>query len=179
MIKMLLFRIFRASIMGILLAAITLAFIVTPARLSGASMLPLFKDGSYVLLLKAYRSINYGEVIALDSRIRRNRTIQDDFIELLDNAERRISGGPDYNLLMKRVIGLPGDILEIKEGQLYRNGEQIAEPYILWPMQKEPLQKYIVPEGCVFVLGDNRNDSIDSREIGPIPLDHIIGKVIL
>lgn len=171
-------RLLRASIIGLLLAVVTIAFIASPARLSGASMLPSFKDGDYVLLLKAYRGVRYGDVIAFDSRLKRNRTILDNFDELRNNIGRRISGRPDYNLLMKRVIGLSGDILEIKEGQLYRNGELMAEPYILEAMNEEAPKQYIVPEGCVFVLGDNRNDSVDSRELGPIPLDHITGKVI-
>ena len=78
---------------------------------------------------------------------------------------------------VKRIIGLPGDTLELKDGTLYRNGKIVSEPYIL--ETTNGAFKVTVPEGKYFVMGDNRNLSLDSRNdaIGCIDKDLILGKV--
>ena len=86
-------------------------------------------------------------------------------------------GGTNF---VKRVVGLPGDRVAILDGHLFVNGERYEEPYInddyrtgsgyLFP-------EYTVPEGYYFVMGDHRNNSNDSRYIGPITRDMIMGKV--
>ena len=69
---------------------------------------------------------------------------------------------PDI-VYVKRVIGLPGETVEIKNGAVYINGESIKEPYLKEAMHGE-YGPYVVPEGCYFMLGDNRNSSQDSRK---------------
>ncbi|MDR0326429.1 MAG: signal peptidase I [Oscillospiraceae bacterium] len=95
-----------------------------------------------------------------------------------------------YSPLVKRVIGVPGDEIEFvmdgAVGTVFRNGEPLDEPYIREPMtywahgQSIP-QYFVVPEGCVFVMGDNRNGSHDSRltDIGFVDERSILGRVIL
>ncbi len=78
-------------------------------------------------------------------------------------------------LLIKRVIGLPGETVEVKEGNVYVDGQMLDEPYLARPT----LGYYaptVVPPSCVFVMGDNRNASNDSRSFGAIPYENIIGK---
>ena len=83
---------------------------------------------------------------------------------------------PDGEYLVKRVIGLPGETVTIVRGQVYINGRPLREPYLKerpiveWPFQIR------VPEGTVFVLGDNRNYSDDSRDFGPVPVETILGR---
>lgn len=81
-------------------------------------------------------------------------------------------------LLIKRVIGLPGETIRISNGVVYINGEPFNEPYLASPTRGDygPIE---VPPLHVFVLGDNRNASNDSRSFGPIPLDNIIGRAWL
>ncbi len=77
-------------------------------------------------------------------------------------------------LLIKRVIGLPGDRLEIKDGVVYINGQPLDEPYINGPARGNYPQ-LTVPEGHIFVMGDNRNNSNDSRSFGPVAIENIVG----
>jgi len=103
-----------------------------------------------------------------------------------------------WELLVKRVVAVPGDRLKIEGGSLYRNGDRVDEPYVdapmvdTWPTptwvrdarlsQSYPMEfdrwGFVVPDGCVFVLGDNRNLSEDSRDWGPVPNSDLIGRVI-
>jgi len=78
---------------------------------------------------------------------------------------------------VKRIIGKPGDTLEIRDGELYRNEELLEENYINEEMKTRNV-KFIVPENHVFVMGDNRNYSNDSRYIGPVPLENVRAKVL-
>lgn len=87
----------------------------------------------------------------------------------------------DENGYIKRVIGLPGDIINIINGKVYVNDEELIEDYTLGvtkPENKAFTQNYKVEEGHYFVLGDNREESVDSREFGAIPESEIIGKNI-
>lgn len=78
-------------------------------------------------------------------------------------------------LLIKRVIGLPGEELEIKNNQVFINGQGLFEPYLASSVQRDYGSVHI-PQGHVFVMGDNRNNSRDSRVFGPIPLKQIEAK---
>lgn len=78
-------------------------------------------------------------------------------------------------LLIKRVIGLPGETVEVRDGKVYINGSPLDEPYLA----RSTLGRYgptVVPPEHVFVMGDNRNASNDSRAFGPVSYNHIIGK---
>ena len=81
---------------------------------------------------------------------------------------------------IKRVIGLEGETVEIHDDHVFINGEQVDEPYLegaaTFCSGGADCEPVTVPEGHVFVLGDNRDNSQDSRAFGPVPLDAIIGK---
>ncbi|HET9014107.1 MAG TPA: signal peptidase I [Thermomicrobiaceae bacterium] len=83
---------------------------------------------------------------------------------------------------IKRIIGLPGDQISIHNGGVYVNGQRLSEPYLTsttsWP-GVNPNSSYTVQPGHVFVLGDNRNNSSDSRVFGEVPETSIIGKAWL
>lgn len=80
--------------------------------------------------------------------------------------------------LIKRVIGLPGEMIEIKDGQVYINGEMLQEPYLKQATFGNTGPRIIAP-GHVFVLGDNRGASNDSRSFGEVALANIVGRAWL
>jgi len=125
-------------------------------RVDGRSMEPTLKSGQFVLVNKlAYKigSPQYGDIIVF-----------------------HYPRNPDQEYI-KRVIGLPGDLVEIKAGQVFVNDQLIEEPYIL----NEPTyqDRVRVPVNALFVLGDNRNNSSDSHTWGAVPLESVVGKAIL
>lgn len=92
-----------------------------------------------------------------------------------------IINGPEYPArIVKRVIALPGEQIEIHDGLVYINGEQLREPYIKGiTLAGQADFTFVVPEDKVFVMGDNREHSEDSRSFGPVALDSIEGKAVL
>jgi signal peptidase I len=88
--------------------------------------------------------------------------------------------GEESSRFVKRLIGLPGDVIEIKDGSLYRNNVKIIEPYINQQMDYN-FGPVTVPENNFFFLGDNRNSSFDSHawETPFVQRDKLVGKVIL
>ncbi len=83
---------------------------------------------------------------------------------------------PDEEYI-KRVIGLPGDQVEVKGGHVYVNGQLLDEPYLQARTDTPGIWK--VPAGQLFVLGDNRDNSSDSREWGTVAMDKVVGKAVL
>ena len=129
-------------------------FIITPVRVNGPSMIPTLNDGD-ILLLEKY-----------DTNFQRH-----DIIVLKYNGEK----------LVKRVIGLPGETVEYKNNILYINGNKVNESFLTDKTQDFTLKKLgydKIPDGYYFVVGDNRDNSLDSRFIGLIPKDTIEGKVV-
>ena len=107
-------------------------------------------------------------------------------IVVFDPPETWSAGGVGVPFI-KRVIGLPGDRVELKDGEVYVNGVELAEPYIFEedgvPQTTEPAvggpSEWLVPAGDLLVFGDHRQDSADSRTFGPVEIAHVIGRAWL
>ena len=134
-------------------------YIVSVTQVVGNSMYSTLKDGDVLILNKfKYRffDIKRGDIISLEN--------------------------DDTKYLIKRVIGLPGDSISIKDNTLYINGEVYIENYleeglVYDDFELSSLGYQVIPDDMYFVLGDNRADSVDSREIGLVSKDDIIGKI--
>jgi signal peptidase I len=142
---------------------------------------PTLRDNQRVYVSKLSHTFSYfpkyGDIVIIDSRVDRDRDFMDD---VMDNPLFQLILNKDDNYFyVKRVIGKPGDVLELKEHILYRNGIPLDEPYVKEAMNESDEEKWVVPDKHIFVMGDNRNNSEDSRAIGYIPLNHVIGTKVL
>jgi len=159
-------------------------FVFQQTQVQGKSMEPTLQDNDKVFVSKLVNIINYepeyGDIVIIDSRVDTPRKITNDLMGSVKNnliTSMIFDIEQEENYWIKRVIGKPGDVIEFKDGQVIRNGEILVESYI-----KEEEIYYsdekivVVPENHIFVMGDNRNYSKDSREIGSIPIDHVVGK---
>jgi signal peptidase I len=153
-------------------------FVFQPYKVDGHSMDPTLHDNERVYVSKLSHTFSYlpdyGDIVIIDSRVDRGRTFKDYIVE--NPILQLILNTNDHFFYIKRVIGKPGDILEFKNHKVYRNGKALTEPYIKEMMDYESDKKWTVPANHIFVMGDNRNNSEDSRMIGYIPLDHVLGK---
>lgn len=171
-------------VIAIAISLVISIFIFQPTNVKGSSMDPTLHDKDIVFLSKLSHTFgklpDYGDIVVIDSRVQRARTLKDD---LTENAITRffmnkIKNEEPHDFWIKRVIGKPGDVIECKDHLVYRNGKALDEPYIKEIANYDSAIKITVPQNSVFVMGDNRNNSMDSRRIGPVPQDHVIGKMI-
>jgi signal peptidase I len=127
-------------------------------------MQPTLYENDYIFLSKqAYNLFGdpeYGDIIVFHSDIES------------DNGKKKD--------LIKRIIGLPGDVISVADGVVYRNDEAIKESYIMEDYTTGQVMEYEVPDGMMFVMGDNRRVSLDSRseDIGAVAMDDIMGKAV-
>ena len=152
-------RVFTDSLETIIIAVVLFLVINTLTariRVELRSMEPTLHDGDQVIVNKlAYKfsDMERGDIIV--------------FSYPLNTDE-------DY---IKRVIGLPGDTVSIQEHQVYVNGKLLYEPYISDP-PNEGAEETFVEEDTIFVMGDNRNNSSDSRDWGLLSMDYVLGKAV-
>ena len=142
-------------ILIIILALIIKQYVFSPIRVNGSSMFPTLKDGDIMFLNEIGYHIN--GVKRFD-------------IVVVKTDEDRI---------IKRVIGLPGETVEYLDDKLFINGEEISEDFyhdITHNFKLEEIDVDVIPEDYYFVVGDNRGNSKDSRIIGLIPKNKIMGK---
>lgn len=147
--------------------AISLAIrglIAEPRFIPSLSMFPTFDVGDYVVAEKiTYRFVREpqpGDIII--------------FHPVEGVGERTFF---DDNVFIKRIVAVEGDQVEVKQGALYVNGERESESYIA-EKPEYILPPFVVPQGDVFVLGDNRNNSFDSHIWGPLPKENIVGRTV-
>jgi len=145
-------------IIALALAVTIHAFVAQPVLVDGSSMSPTLLDGERMLVTKF--DYLFGAIPE------RGDIVVTHFSE--ENPKNYV----------KRVIALPGETLEIRDGVVYINGQRLDEPYVAYPSH-ENMDPMVVPEDYVMVMGDNRADSQDSRLliVGPIKTDLIRGKV--
>ena len=145
----------KALVIAGLIALVVRTFIIEPYRIPSSSMENTLLIGDFLFVNKFY--------------YRTHEIKRDDIIVFKFPKDRRTN-------FVKRVIGLPGDTLEVKDGKVYVNGKGLDEPFIKEPMAKKYFPPVFVPPNNYFAMGDNRNVSWDSRYWGFVPKKLIRGK---
>ncbi len=151
----------ESALFAVIVMLTIFTFFVRPATVDGSSMVPTLHNAERLVLQQfGYSDLEYGDIVVVD---------------------RTKDGEPP---IVKRVIGKGGDTIYIdfETHDVWRNDELLDEPYINEPTANQfdiefPVE---VPQGCVFVMGDNRNHSLDSRssDIGMVDLRCVMGKAI-
>ncbi len=169
------------------------SFIVEPFQIPSPSMVPTLEVGDFILVNK----FTYG----LRLPVIRNKVVE---INQPERGDVMVFFPPhEKRYFIKRVVGLPGDKISYKNNELFLNGKKVEEtlqatlpsarPFyqiyneqlgdashqtrkLLNPLRYGPNMSYTVPEGHYFMMGDNRNNSSDSRVWGPVPEENIVGK---
>ena len=154
-----------------------------PYQVEGASMDPSLHNGERLLLNRpVYLHFDLNELLnLLPGQDREGEWVVYPFHapERGDIVVFHPPDATDDKPYIKRVIGLPGDEVAFEDGYVTINGERLTEPYLTGPITECDRARHCrvrVPEGTVYVLGDNRDNSADSRVFGPVDVDRIIGK---
>lgn len=125
--------------------------------------------------------IGRGDIIVFDDPRPGFEQPDEDALErAVRNLKESIGLVTPQSEFIKRVIGLPGDVVEGREGGVFVNGVRLVEPYVREP--ETPIRSFgpvEVPPGSLFMMGDNRQASQDSRIFGPIPIDQVVGKAFV
>jgi signal peptidase I len=149
-----------SAVCGLAAVAVVLAalmvFVFGISRVQGSSMAPAYRNGDIVWFVRSSTHLQRGTAVAV--------------------------GMPSGDRYIKRVVAVPGDTVDIRDGRLYVNGAAAKEPYAKGRTEKNPdglmIYPYTLPAGKYFVLGDNRQHSADSRTFGPVSTAQILGKMI-
>lgn len=145
-------------VIALILALVLRTFVVQPYEVHLSSMVPTLTEGDFILVSKlAYKlgTAQRGDVVVF----------------IPPNGTER-----DY---VKRVIGLPGETIDIQDGQVKINGTLLVEPYAKGTTNGGRYNHLEIPQGTVFCMGDNRLNSSDSRNFGPVSISALEGKTVL
>lgn len=191
-------------IIAVVLALLVRYYVGTPTIVNQTSMFPTFNNNDRLILNRLYRTLKTtpqrGDIITFEapsvSYLNGEEVDLNNPVAIYNNEPEGLFSKFMYNVVefgktsyIKRVIGLPGEHVQIKDEKVYINGEELQEAYLPEGTVTDSMASdgisggqfldLIVPEGTVFVMGDNRSHSADSRRFGCIPYEKIEGKVVL
>lgn len=178
-------------VIALVLALLIRYFIGTPTVVKQVSMYPTLKQNQRLILNKTVRTFKgdfeRGDIITFEApSVSSAKSVKAEYNYEPDNWFENFT----YYVLeinkmsyIKRVVALPGEHVEIKNGKIYINEELLDEPYlqekVVTEAKNSSLVDFIVPEGHIFAVGDNRGQSMDCREFGCIPIEKIESKVLI
>ena len=183
-------------IIAVVLALLFRNYIGTPTIVKQPSMYNTLEEGQRLILSRWTRTVKgtykRGDIITFEAPSQTQMSTFDvdmnNPVAIYDYKPKGIFAKFSYYVLefnktsyIKRVIGVAGDHIKIESGKVYLNGQELNEPYLRDGIKTEQkvFTDIIVPENCVFVMGDNRPQSMDSRSFGCIPLEKVESKVVI
>lgn len=147
------------DILLVIVIALLISFLIKPIIVKGSSMYPTLEENDYLIISKQAYKIGEperGDIVVFPH--------EEDY--------------GDDPLYIKRVIALPGDHLEIEDGKVYINGNLQQEDYINGNFTVGDID-YVIPEDEIYVMGDNRGNSSDSRAFGTVDIEDVTGEVLV
>lgn len=182
-------------LLALIIALLTRYYIITATVIKQSSMYPTLKENQRIIVSRTKKitksQYQVGDIITFEapSKIKQGAEVDvSNPVAIYNYEPQGLMNKLVYYVLeinkisyIKRVIGIAGDRVQIKDGKVYVNGEELKEEYLPEGTTTKTVyyNDVIVPEGCVYVMGDNRDQSMDSRTFGCIPLEKVEGKVIL
>jgi signal peptidase I len=168
-------------VLAFALAIVLKTFFVQAFFIPSESMQPTLEPGDRVLVTKVLDEPSRGDVIVFadpQGRPGPDRGIVGGAVHWLSEALG--FARPEHEDFIKRVVGLPGEVVELRNGNLLIDGRRVPEPYLVGPEDTRDYGPVEVPLGSLFVLGDNRLNSNDSRYgLGFVPVDKVIGRAFV
>jgi len=168
--------------MAIVLAVLLRTFVAQAFSIPSESMVPQLERGDRVVVSRLAYAVHdprRGDVIVFDAP-------GDDGDEagllargvqvVLESVGLRQASTEEF---IKRVVALPGETVEGRDGFVVVDGRFVIEPYLVPGTVTAPFPPTVVPDGRLFVMGDNRGNSLDSRVFGPIPVDSVVGRALV
>jgi signal peptidase I len=176
---------FLLELPGLLLAALVVAvliktFVVQPFYIPSESMVHTLEINDRVMVSKlSYRfgEVERGDIVVFETGPEVVRTIPEAAVQAVLDALGVT--GPGEEDLIKRVIAIGGDTVSIQDNQVHVNGAAVAEPYLHEGTQMADMPERTIESGFIWVMGDNRNESSDSRVFGPVPVEDVVGHALV
>ena len=199
---------FEAISIAIMLALVIRAFVIQAFKIPSGSMIPTLLVGDHILVNKfiygsrvpfsdgrilIFKTPKKGDIVVFSFPKNKEKpectsmykNISSRIVNTLQNENPTYLFQDECKDFIKRVIGIGGDKIEVKDKKLYVNGKLQDEPYIVHTdhdvekTQRDNFGPFIVPHNSVFAMGDNRDQSYDSRYWGIVPIDNIKGKAFI
>jgi len=173
----------KIILIALIITNILNVFVFSLSQVRQSSMDPTLIEKDQLIVEKltyAFSQPKRGDIVVFIDEMVVDNSISGRFKRLYDDMFAKIKNDEGHLRLVKRVVGLPGDEIEIKDGFVYINGKKLDEPYLSVETSAKSLDyPFVVPDGEYFCLGDNRTVSFDSRDFGPVPVEKIEGKVLI
>jgi len=169
-------------VVALVVAVLIKTFLVQAFFIPSASMRDTLLEGDRVMVNKlAFRfgEPGHGDVIVFDSPLEDLSDGEGFLSAVVRNIGESLGLSTPDTALIKRVIAVGGDTLEIRDNTLFINGAAVDEPYLTKVVRMPDFGPLLVPVDFIFVMGDNRNQSEDSRRFGPVPQSSIIGRAFV
>ena len=173
-------------VIAFVVALVIKTFLIQAFYIPSASMEPTLVEGDRVLVEKVsyrFHGPERGDVVVFEKNLELPPGAEEDqsIFEDIGDGFRSLFGFPTGGSqdFIKRTIAVEGDTIEGRDGKVYVNGEELTEPYLAPEIPISAFGPVDIPPGMIFVMGDNRNNSDDSRSFGPIEAETVVGRAFV
>jgi len=170
------------AVFALLIAFLLKSFVAQAFYIPSASMEPQLEVGDRVVVSKLayhFHDANRGDIVVFDSPEEKGGDDSALPLRIIHDVLEAVGlRQPPDTELIKRVIALPGESVEGRDGKVYIDGHELIEPYLREGTPTSDFPAQTVPAGHLWMMGDNRTNSMDSRVFGPVPIDSVVGRAL-